>query len=156
MLNEKVEKGLSTLEILAYAMGHVLNDMVAACWFTYLLVLLTVADKLAPTEAGLVVLVGQVADGLATPVVGLASDMSRGCPALRLGRRKLWYVIGTIVMIIGYYFIFAECLPYRYSAEPSQTVLTIYNCLAAAFFNLEIGRAVQQECRDRSRMPSSA
>lgn len=31
---------LSRCEVLAYAHGHILNDMCAACWFTYLLVFL--------------------------------------------------------------------------------------------------------------------
>eukprot|EP00456_Euglypha_rotunda_P054872 TRINITY_DN4445_c0_g1_i11.p1 TRINITY_DN4445_c0_g1~~TRINITY_DN4445_c0_g1_i11.p1 ORF type:complete len:100 (-),score=16.01 TRINITY_DN4445_c0_g1_i11:16-315(-) len=34
--------------------------------------------------------------------------------------------------------------------------LTLVNRLANFFQKAEIGRAVQQECRDRSRMPSSA
>jgi hypothetical protein len=42
--------------------------MCAACWFSYLLLLLEKNYGMPGTSAGLVMLAGQVADALATPV----------------------------------------------------------------------------------------
>ncbi|EEC14176.1 conserved hypothetical protein [Ixodes scapularis] len=52
---------------LAYSVGHVLNDLCASMWFTYLLVYLTFVRQFRSTLAGALLLVGQVADALATP-----------------------------------------------------------------------------------------
>ncbi|KAF7256173.1 hypothetical protein EG68_06723 [Paragonimus skrjabini miyazakii] len=61
---------------LSYAVGHVLNDLCASVWFTYTLVFFKFGVNVPTTLAGTVVLVGQLADGLATPLVGYFSDRS--------------------------------------------------------------------------------
>lgn len=57
---------------MAYGLGHCLNDLTAACWFNYLLFFLTtvVHTRAAP----LALLIGQITDGIATPLVGFLSD----------------------------------------------------------------------------------
>lgn len=63
---------LTNIDIWAYGVGHFVNDLVAACWFNYLFFFL---KKVVETEAATAaLLVGQICDGLATPVVGLLSD----------------------------------------------------------------------------------
>lgn len=57
-----------------YAIGHVLNDLCASVWFTYTLVYFKFGVGVPTVLAGTVVLLGQVADGLATPLVGYFSD----------------------------------------------------------------------------------
>lgn len=37
---EAEEQGLSERAVWAYSVGHVMNDATAACWFSYLLILL--------------------------------------------------------------------------------------------------------------------
>ncbi|VEL18452.1 unnamed protein product [Protopolystoma xenopodis] len=60
---------------LGYAVGHVLNDLTASVWFTYTLVFFHAGIGLSSSLAGLIMLIGQVVDGLSTPVVGLLSDL---------------------------------------------------------------------------------
>ncbi|KAG9157143.1 hypothetical protein Leryth_019097 [Lithospermum erythrorhizon] len=55
--------------ILYYGVGHMLNDITAACWFTYLLVFLTDIG-LSSSDAAAVMFSGQMADGLTTVFVG--------------------------------------------------------------------------------------
>lgn len=46
------------------------------------------------TTAGLLLLIGQIADGVATPVVGFESDREvNSCHAY--GKRKTWHLMGT-------------------------------------------------------------
>lgn len=45
---------------LAYGVGHVLNDVCASMWFTYLLVFFHLVLRFSNWEAGLMLLVGQV------------------------------------------------------------------------------------------------
>ncbi|VDP74807.1 unnamed protein product [Echinostoma caproni] len=66
--------GLSWRVRLGYAIGHVLNDLCASVWFTYTLVYFKFGVGVPTVLAGTVVLLGQVADGLATPLVGFFSD----------------------------------------------------------------------------------
>lgn len=63
--------GLRAVHVFAYGVGHLLNDLTAACWFNYLLFFLKTVVK---TEAAAVALLsGQICDGIATPIVGLLS-----------------------------------------------------------------------------------
>ncbi|GJR45442.1 major facilitator superfamily domain-containing protein 12-like protein [Tanacetum coccineum] len=69
---------LGRWSVLFYGVGHMLNDITAACWFTYLLVFMT-GIRLSPMDAATVTLSGQVVDvftaifagELVTAVVGL-------------------------------------------------------------------------------------
>jgi Na+/melibiose symporter-like transporter len=80
---------------LAYGIGHVLNDICASMWFTYLLVFFHLVLKFGNSLSGVILLVGQVADALATPFVGLQSDRDDGFWLCKYGRRKTWHLIGT-------------------------------------------------------------
>jgi Na+/melibiose symporter-like transporter len=55
--------------------------------------------------AGAVILAGQIADAAATPIAGRLSDKT----PTRFGRRKLWLLIGAVIVNGSFYFIFAEC-----------------------------------------------
>ena len=53
--------------------------------------------------SGIILLIGQVTDGLATPLVGILSDHGKCCCIqcqclYNYGRRKLWHLIGMNVM----------------------------------------------------------
>ncbi|KAI9170301.1 hypothetical protein LWI28_025702 [Acer negundo] len=58
-------KPLGRRSVIYYGMGHMLNDITAACWFTYLLVFLSDIG-LSPRAAASIMLSGQIADGFAT------------------------------------------------------------------------------------------
>ena len=102
-----------------YALGHILNDCCAACWFSYLLLYLSSAEGLSGTDAGLVLFSGQVADAVATPIVGLLSDASRGLPWLGLGRRKAWYLYGTLCVLISFTFVMGLCVVCAFTTSMS-------------------------------------
>ena len=89
---------LSPTLVWSYAVGHHYNDLCAACWFTYLLVYLEGPSiGLSETLAGAVMLAGQLADGLATPIVGLLSDRTGPecqIASLGLGRRSGGSILG--------------------------------------------------------------
>ena len=46
---------------------------------------------------------GQIADGVTTPIVGLASDRFK----TRIGSRAPWYILGTIIVLPSFFGIFA-------------------------------------------------
>ena len=130
---------LSRCAFFSYAVGHVLNDMCASCWFTYLLVYLQKTPDIAlhSGEAAGVLLAGQVADAIATPLVGVFSDRSKGCAALGFGRRKFWFFAGTLMAAACFFLVFGQCLPCSItSGAVGETYLLLYYCAAASFFNV--------------------
>ncbi|KAL0006584.1 hypothetical protein SO802_008086 [Lithocarpus litseifolius] len=73
---------LGRRSVFYYGMGHMLNDITAACWFTYLLLFLTDIG-LSPRDAAMVMLSGQVADGFTTILAGeLIANLSLYAVAL--------------------------------------------------------------------------
>lgn len=110
----KSDKRSNTLPLsqrLGFSVGHFLNDLCSAVWFTYLLVYLQYVRQLSGQMAGLALLVGQVADALATPFVGFESDReTRWSFCLSYGKRKSWHVFGTMCVIFSFPMVFIQCI----------------------------------------------
>jgi Na+/melibiose symporter-like transporter len=115
----------------AYGVGHVLNDVCASMWFTYLLVYFHLVLEFSNWEAGFLLLVGQIADGLSTPFVGFHSDQSDNFWLCRYGRRKTWHLIGTICVLMTFPFIFAPCINCTHSHKWAQM---FYYCVFIVIF----------------------
>ncbi|XP_074506796.1 major facilitator superfamily domain-containing protein 12-like [Sebastes fasciatus] len=101
-------RSLSAGSRLSYAVGHFLNDLCASMWFTYLLVFYHSVLGFGNTYAGVLLLVGQIADGVCTPLIGYESDRTPGCG--NYGKRKTWHLVGTLSVMLSFAFIFNQCL----------------------------------------------
>ncbi|KAK1152570.1 major facilitator superfamily domain-containing protein 12 [Acipenser oxyrinchus oxyrinchus] len=93
---------------LSYSVGHFLNDLCASMWFTYLLVYYHSVLGFNNTVAGVLLLVGQIADGICTPLIGYESDRTPGCR--NYGKRKSWHLVGTVSVLLSFPFIFNPCM----------------------------------------------
>lgn len=91
--------------------------------------------SLSPVDSAIVMFAGQIADGVATPLVGVLSDFSKGIPSIGFGRRKAWLAGGALLVIVCFFFVFAACAPRWFSETPSRLVLVIYYAVAASLFN---------------------
>ncbi|GAB9466125.1 Glycoside-pentoside-hexuronide [Globisporangium polare] len=125
----------TSVKYIAYGVGHVLNDMCASTWFSYLLVFLRQVASLSPVDSAIVMFAGQIADGVATPLVGVLSDFSKGIPSIGFGRRKTWLAGGALLVVVCFFFVFAACAPRWFTDTPSRLVLVIYYAVAASLFN---------------------
>jgi Na+/melibiose symporter-like transporter len=86
---------LGNIGTAAYSVGHLNNDLCASMWFVYLTYYLKDVVGLDPSLTGFCALSGQIADGITTPLVGIASDSCQtGC-----GRRMPWYYFGFLFVI---------------------------------------------------------
>jgi Na+/melibiose symporter-like transporter len=130
------ETSLSRMTAACYSVGHFLNDATASCWFSYLLLYLEQAQGLNGIEAGIVLFSGQLFDAIATPIVGLLSDRSKGIPLLGLGRRKAWNFGGVLVVILCFFFVFGFCIPCAFSNNPTTLDKTIAFSVFASLFNV--------------------
>lgn len=93
-----MDESIPLLNRLSYAVGHFLNDLCASMWFTYLLVYYHSVLGFQNTYAGVLLLVGQIADGVCTPLIGYESDRTAGCGGY--GKRKTWHLIGKISLLV--------------------------------------------------------
>lgn len=93
-LSDDLTSTLTRRTYLCYGVGHMLNDLTSAMWFSYLLLFLHYGLQFSNSEAGLLLLIGQVADGMATPIVGFLSDKGAGHWMCRYGHRKSWHLVG--------------------------------------------------------------
>lgn len=103
----KVEEGtkldshskLSKKTLICYGFGHMLNDLTSSMWFSYLLIFFHYVLNFTCSISGVMLLIGQVADGLATPLVGILSDKGAGHWLCKYGHRKSWHLIGKFITI---------------------------------------------------------
>ena len=65
---------LTSISKSAYAISHFSNDLCAAAWFTYVLYYVKEVVGLNDYISGFVILSGQIADAITTPIVGFYSD----------------------------------------------------------------------------------
>jgi len=101
------KRPLSWRTRICYGVGHVLNDLCASMWFTYLLVYLHKVVKFSNATAGTLLLIGQVADAMCTPLVGIESDRTG---RFKYGRRKIWNLVGVTSVALSFPFVFNPCL----------------------------------------------
>ncbi|CAG9764368.1 unnamed protein product [Ceutorhynchus assimilis] len=122
-----ISKKLPLKIYIAYGLGHILNDVCAAMWFSYLLVYFHMVLGFDNGQAGILLLVGQVADAIATPFVGYNSDKDHDWWIYKFGKRKIWYFMGTFLVIFTFPFIFSPCIGCSQS-------LKIYQMIYYSFF----------------------
>ena len=111
------------LKRIGYGMGHVLNDMCAAMWFTYLLIFFHKVLGFENVYAGALLAIGQLADGISTVFVGMFSDGSHNYwMCNRFGNRKSWHFIGTICVVLSFSFLFSPCIECEDSSQQFKMV----------------------------------
>ncbi|XP_018577138.1 major facilitator superfamily domain-containing protein 12-like [Anoplophora glabripennis] len=116
------------VEKVSFGLGHIFNDLCAAMWFSYTLFYLQVVLTMESSTAGILLMIGQVVDSLATPVVGWAIDYT--------GHRRLWHLGGTIAVSVGF--------PLIFSLKPSTitTEVIVYYVVTITLF--QTGWAIVQ------------
>ena len=83
---------LPFVQKLSYSVGHVLNDLTASMWFTYMIIYFHQVKDFDNGLAGDLVLIGQISDAIFTPFIGYESDRTNGF--WKMGKRKTWHFIG--------------------------------------------------------------
>ncbi|KAK7591093.1 hypothetical protein V9T40_002706 [Parthenolecanium corni] len=121
-LSDDLTSTLTRRTYLCYGVGHMLNDLTSAMWFSYLLLFLHYGLQFSNSEAGLLLLIGQVADGMATPIVGFLSDKGAGHWMCRYGHRKSWHLVGTLCVVASFPFIYSPCFIFEFLGKDGKLV----------------------------------
>lgn len=87
---DQMKSTLSFLQKIGFGLGHVYNDLCAGVWFSYTLLFMQGALLMPGAQAGALVMVGQVGDALATPIIGILAD--------KFGTKRKWHIAGTLKM----------------------------------------------------------
>ena len=115
----------------SHGVGHILNDLAANAWFSYLLLYLTKVAGLSNSHAGYVAMGGQVIDGICTPFTAIANDKT----VCRYGRRKVWHLIGWVLVCITFPLLFTRLLP----NDTSAALKLVYYISIAGLFQFGWG-----------------
>lgn len=108
---------------LSYGIGHVLNDICASVWFTYLLVFFHLVLEFNPTLAGVILLIGQIADAVATPFVGFHSDKNDDFwITCSYTPEYIFFILGTLCVLFAFPFIFSHCVGCETSHQWAQLI----------------------------------
>ncbi|KAJ2947918.1 hypothetical protein O0L34_g9709 [Tuta absoluta] len=84
-----------------FGLGHVFNDLCAAMWFSYVMLFFQAVLDMKASLAGTMLLLGQVVDALATPIVGMLAD--------RFSTKKCWHLTGSVLVSITFPLLFVRC-----------------------------------------------
>ncbi|KAJ9468112.1 hypothetical protein DIPPA_30070 [Diplonema papillatum] len=130
---------------LIFGCGHVLNDLCAASWFSYMLIFFERVAELSNAQAGGLVLLGQLADGLWTPVVGIGCDASASkadptIPGEAVRKRLPWHLAGSVLVMFAFPPLFIEDAQYTFGKGTLQ-VLVWYGIAVTLF---QVGWATVQ------------
>ncbi|KAI1283167.1 Major facilitator superfamily domain-containing protein 12 [Halotydeus destructor] len=79
-------------------------------------------EQFSPSLAGIALLVGQIADGIATPFVGIESDRDTDWILCRYGKRKTWHLLGTICVLVSFPIIFTSCPGCQHAEQYAQVI----------------------------------
>ena len=83
-------RGVKRLTKLGYGTGHIMNDMIAYLGYTYALLFYMNVIKIGRLYAGIIVLVGQIIDGISTVAVGILSSRETNFGfCIRYGKQKV-------------------------------------------------------------------
>ena len=102
-----------------------LNDLCGAMWLTYFLIFFHQVLEVDAKTAGYLLLVGQITDGLATPLVGIESDRLGLCRN-KYGRRKSWHLMGTACVALSFVFIYTPLPGYIPGLTPLYVTVIYY------------------------------
>jgi len=98
---------LTWRNLICYGFGHILNDLTAGTWFTYLLIYMKNIVTFSSASAGTLLLLGQIFDAVFTPAVAMEMDKTRN---MKYGSKKHWHLAGSLLLAIAFPFVFNLCI----------------------------------------------
>ena len=131
------------LQRFSCGVGHVMNDITRQLLFSFRLVFFMKILGLSAANAGWLVLFGLITAAASSPLTAFLIDKIN-IPLLsrKLGRRKSWHLIGTVIGVIVIPLYFSPCfLCPRDSGEWQKMIyIAILNIIVSFTFSLrEIG-----------------
>ena len=139
----EVKEKTPLLQKLCCGTGHVLNDVHRQMSSSFRLVFFMKVAGLSGRQAGLVILLGEIFDGVVGPLVGYCSDrVTLPLISRTLGKRKTWHLLGVISLSFMSPMLFTPCFACVESSSQWVNVVyyaTIVCCINIAYPAIDIG-----------------
>ena len=110
MENQQKSK-LNIKQRFSCGLGNVLNEIFRQMYISFSIIFLMQVIGLSASQVGLAMLIGQITDAFTSPITGFLGDRVQ-IPFIskKLGRRKSWHLVGTVMMAGGLPLLFNRCL----------------------------------------------
>ena len=110
MENQQKSK-LNIKQRFSCGLGNVLNEIFRQMYISFSIIFLMQVIGLSASQAGLAMLIGQITDAFTSPITGFLGDRVQ-IPFIskKLGQRKSWHLVGTVMMAGGLPLLFNRCL----------------------------------------------
>ena len=131
--DSKLKKKMNARQRLSCAMGNLLNDIVRQTGMSFEILFFMKVVELSPWQAGMILLIGQCTDAFISPINGYLGDHVK-IPFLsnKMGLRKSWHFIGTILMAIAFPLVFNRCLLCSEYRDATWLPFAYYGTIMAA------------------------
>ena len=118
--SDKTEMQTPLKQRLACGVGNVYNDLIRSMMYSFGLVYYMRVAQLSSNQSGVILACGQFSSVIAGLVFGYCSDKV-DLPYLsrRLGRRKVWHLLGTILIAVSFMMAFSRCIICTWSPSPA-------------------------------------
>ena len=119
-------------ERLSCAVGNVFNDIYTQLLFSFEIVFFMKVLERSASQAGLIVLIGEISEALISLITGYLGDYIN-VPFLsnKIGRRKSWHLLATFVMAISIPLLFNKCFLCRDGIDQSWLSLVYFGFFSA-------------------------
>ena len=117
--SHKIETQTPLKQRLACSVGNVYNDFIRSTTLSFALVYYIRVAGLSSNQSGIVVACGLFSASISVLVFGYCSDKVE-LPYLsqRLGRRKVWHLLWTILIALSFMLAFSRCIICSGSSSP--------------------------------------
>ncbi|XP_073242429.1 uncharacterized protein [Porites lutea] len=129
-MERKQKRKLNIKQRFSCGVGSVLNEIFRQMFISFTIIFFMQVIRLPASQAGLALLIGQVSDAILSPVTGYLGD-SVQIPVVskKIGRRKSWHLVGTIMMACGTPLLFNRCLVCTDFPDISWLPAVYYICI---------------------------
>ncbi|XP_011554733.3 major facilitator superfamily domain-containing protein 12 [Plutella xylostella] len=100
-LSQPLRRRWRVSQNVVFGLGHVYNDLCAAMWFSYMMLFFQAVLGMRAALSGAMLLLGQVVDAIATPIVGVLAD--------RYSNKKSWHLSGCVLVTCTFPLLFVRC-----------------------------------------------
>lgn len=116
-------------QLVSCGVGQFGNGLVDFVLMSFGLIYYMKVTELSSSQAGLILVTGQIATFIANPIFGYCCDRL-DVPLLshKLGRRKSWHLMGTIFTSIFFVLAFSPCFVCRTSSSSSTVKFVYFLC----------------------------
>lgn len=129
-MERKQKRKLNIKQRFSCGVGSVLNEIFRQMFISFTIIFFMQVIRLPASQAGLALLIGQVSDAILSPVTGYLGDRVQ-IPVVskKIGRRKSWHLVGTIMMACGTPLLFNRCLVCTDFPDISWLPAVYYICI---------------------------